>query len=227
MLGFEAWWLNARLAPQFDALGDGAMATHPWSVELFGAGISAGRHLHILSSRDAPVRLTTWPTPGGEARITLGDCVLLTGGVRLLAARAIEIGDGCMLARSACVTDCDWHGLYDRVTAVVEPAPVRLGTNVWVGDGAFIGKGVTVGDNAVIGARAVVVKDVPANTIVAGNPAQPVKALDPDAPRRTRMDLYADAGAVSQYFDDSWRAAHAGNSTLGWLRARLAPRRGD
>lgn len=46
-----------------------------------------------------------------------------------------------------------------------------IGDNVWVAADAFIGPGVTVHDRAVVGARAVVMKDVEAGAMVAGNPA--------------------------------------------------------
>jgi maltose O-acetyltransferase len=55
--------------------------------------------------------------------------------------------------------------------------PVEIGDDVWVGAGAVILKGVKIGSRAVIGAHAVVTKDVPADTIVAGNPAVVVKQL--------------------------------------------------
>jgi acetyltransferase-like isoleucine patch superfamily enzyme len=224
---YEHWWTERFLAPQLDALGDGALVSNPWAVEVFGRGITAGRHLHVIASRDLPVRLTAWPAPGKEARISLGDCVLLCGGARVTAAAEITVGDGTMLARDATVTDCDWHGLYDRVKAVVDPKPVRIGTNVWLGDRCFVGKGVTIGDNAVVGAHAVVVSDVPADTVVAGNPARVVKTLDPDAPRVTRMDLYRDPAALRAFFEDAWLKEHGGNTLAGWLRAKLAPGRGD
>ncbi len=227
MLGYERWWTRHRLAPQFDALGPEPMITQPWNVEVTGAGVHAGRRLHALPSRDLPIRLTTWPGPGVRASITIGDCVLLTGGARVLAAQEIVIGDGCMLARGATVTDCDWHGLYDRVGATQDARPTRLGRNVWLADGAFVGKGVTIGDNAIVAARAVVLDDVPANTVVAGAPARPVKTLDPDQPIKTRLDLYADEDATDRYLDAAWAELNAGNTFIGWLRSRLLPARGD
>lgn len=48
-------------------------------------------------------------------------------------------------------------------------------TGVFVGAGATIAPGVNVGRNSVIGAGAVVVKNVPANTFVAGNPANVIR----------------------------------------------------
>ena len=49
--------------------------------------------------------------------------------------------------------------------------------NVWIGAGVNIMPGVHVGDNAVIAGGAVVTKDVPANTVVGGNPAKVIRQL--------------------------------------------------
>lgn len=57
--------------------------------------------------------------------------------------------------------------------------PVRIGADVWVGGGAIICPGVTIGDRAVIGAGSVVTRDVPADVVVAGNPARVIKTLAP------------------------------------------------
>lgn len=48
---------------------------------------------------------------------------------------------------------------------------------VWIGFNAIILKGVTIGEGAIVAAGAVVTKDVPAWTVVAGNPAVVVKKL--------------------------------------------------
>ncbi len=52
---------------------------------------------------------------------------------------------------------------------------VHIGHDVWIGHGAIILPGRNVGTGAVIAAGAIVTKDVPAYTIVAGNPARPIK----------------------------------------------------
>jgi maltose O-acetyltransferase len=56
-------------------------------------------------------------------------------------------------------------------------APITIGDNVWIGGGAIVLAGVTVGDDAVVGAGAIVTKDVPARSVVVGNPARVVKQL--------------------------------------------------
>jgi hypothetical protein len=52
---------------------------------------------------------------------------------------------------------------------------VEIGHDVWIGHGAIVLPGRSVGTGAVVAAGAIVTKDVPAYTIVAGNPARPVK----------------------------------------------------
>jgi len=52
---------------------------------------------------------------------------------------------------------------------------IIIGNDVWIGDGVTIKGGVKIGDGAVVGAGSVVTKDVDPYTIVAGNPAKPIK----------------------------------------------------
>lgn len=53
--------------------------------------------------------------------------------------------------------------------------PICIKNDVWIGTGSIILKGVTIGNGAVVGAGSVVTKDVEAYTIVAGNPAKPIR----------------------------------------------------
>lgn len=55
---------------------------------------------------------------------------------------------------------------------------IKIGNTVHVGARSIIMPGVTIGDNCIIGAYSVVTKDVPDNTIVAGNPAKPIGKTD-------------------------------------------------
>lgn len=56
--------------------------------------------------------------------------------------------------------------------------PVEIEDNVWIGGGAILLPGVRVGKNAVVGAGAVVSRDVPAETVVAGNPAKVIREIE-------------------------------------------------
>ncbi len=224
---FENAWARHFLAPHFEALGENAKVVRPWNVEIFGPNVRAGKAIHIVSRRDQPVSFTVWSPKDAPGEITIGDCCFFAGGVRLLAAGSITIGDGALFAKNTTISDSDWHDLYDRIDPRPAHKPVVLGRNVWVGDGAFIGKGVSIGDNAVIAARSVVTRDVPANTVVAGSPAKPIKALDPDGPFKTRMEMLGDPEGLNDFMEAAYAEALKGNSTLGWLRSKLWPRRTD
>lgn len=56
--------------------------------------------------------------------------------------------------------------------------PVVVGSGAWIAPGSIILAGVTIGENAVVSAGSVVASDVPPYTVIAGNPARPVRRLD-------------------------------------------------
>ena len=55
--------------------------------------------------------------------------------------------------------------------------PIAIKKNVWIAAGATIVGGVTVGENSVVAAGSVVSKDVPANSLVGGNPARVIRSI--------------------------------------------------
>ena len=165
------------LKPQFKYLGKGGAYFKPRYIKVFGYNVSIGDYPTIIGARDAEVKLTSWNIGEHKGEIIIGKYSLITPGVRIMAAEKIKIGDACMIAHGVYISDADWHGIYDRAEPVGQTKPVILEDNVWVGDSAIICKGVTIGKNSIIGAGAVVTKDVPHNTIFAGNPAKLVKVL--------------------------------------------------
>lgn len=66
---------------------------------------------------------------------------------------------------------------------------VHIGHDVWIGHGAVVLPGRNIGTGAVVAAGAIVTKDVPAYTIVAGNPARPIKRRFPEAVADRLADL--------------------------------------
>lgn len=227
----ESAWVRFRVAPQLDALGPNSQMMQPWHIRISGREIRLGKSAHIIAGADRPVSLTTWALTGesGErqGRINIGDYVLLCPGVRIDSGCEVSIADNCMLAAGVYITDADWHGLYDRTQVIGASGAVCLDDNVWVGDGATICKGVRIGRNAVVGAGAVVTRDVPANTVVAGNPATEVKKLDADKNITRRQDMLADHSALLAQTDAIERYVHQPKTLLNWLRSMLWPSRDD
>jgi tetrahydrodipicolinate N-succinyltransferase len=146
----------------------------------------------------------------------------MSPGARISASDEIVLGDGVMLANGAYITDSDWHQIYDRMERPAA-APVHIGNNVWLGDHSLVLKGVTIGDNSVVAARAVVTHDVPANSVVAGNPAKVVKELDPAREFHTRMDYFSDPEGLAEFFDAVDREVLKDNKTLPWLWSLIYP----
>lgn len=219
--------IHARLAehfvhPQFDALGVEPRFVGARYLELRGGPLRAGDHFHVYALRALPVSLAVDPFDGGHGQIQFGSYCIVAPGVRIRSAIGIEIGDSCMLAESVMITDSDWHDRYHRIYPG-KRVPVVLEDNVWIGDRATICKGVRIGENSIVGAGSVVTRDVPANTIAAGNPARVVAELDPTAHKTMREALFVGGLPYQEFKNQYDRQRLAGNSLPGWLRALLAP----
>jgi acetyltransferase-like isoleucine patch superfamily enzyme len=95
--------------------------------------------------------------------VTIEDNVFIGHGVAFIndSYPRATTGDGTLQ------TEADWK---------VEPVLVRKGASV--GSGSTILGNVTIGENAIVGAGSVVTKDVPPNTIVAGNPARIIRKIE-------------------------------------------------
>ncbi len=91
----------------------------------------------------------------------------------------IRIGAKALIGSHVEILDSDFHELHPDRRRGGSPrmAPVDLGENVFIGDGAKILKGVTIGANSVIGAGSVVTGVIPADVIAAGNPARVLREL--------------------------------------------------
>jgi acetyltransferase-like isoleucine patch superfamily enzyme len=224
---FEQWYANHFLAPQCEHFGRHLVFMKPWGVEIYGNPVSIGDYTTLIATMDRRIRLTSWIANGKSGKVEIGRHCLICPGTRIQAATAITIGDDCMMAQNVCITDADWHDLYDRSVAIGQTREVVIANNVWIGDSAMVCKGVHIGENAVIGAGAIVVKDIPANAIAAGNPAGVVRYLDPTRPVRSRSQWMSDPKKMNEYFDAVERIMREKNSLFGWIRSILFPRKGD
>ena len=109
--------------------------------------------------------------------ITVGKGVFINEGCCFQDQGGIEIGDNALIGQQVVIATLN-HDLAPDKRANMIPAPVKIGSNVWIGAHATILAGVTIGDNAVVAAGAVVTKDVPANVVVGGVPAKIIKTIE-------------------------------------------------
>lgn len=120
---------------------------------------------------------------GASIYVAPGAKLLLHGGWTVMNTNAtlncfchIEIGKRCSISDNVCIADSDSHCIDGNKKNVT--APVIIGDHVWIGKNATILRGVTIGSGAVVGAGSMVTKDVPKNTVVAGNPAKPIRTIE-------------------------------------------------
>ena len=125
-------------------------------------------------------------------RISIGESCFVGPGARVWSASLIQIGNRVLISHNVNIFDSLTHPLSPRKrhaqfqaiastghpqSIELDEEPVNIADDVWIGAGATILKGVAIGACAVVGAGAVVTHDVPAATIVAGNPAKSVRTL--------------------------------------------------
>jgi maltose O-acetyltransferase len=109
--------------------------------------------------------------------IHVGDHFYAGYNCTILDMAEVRIGNKCMIGPNV--------GLYTAGHSI-EPkdrnksgyaVPINIGNDVWISGSSVILPGITIGDNSIVAAGSVVTKDVPANTIVAGNPAKILKSI--------------------------------------------------
>lgn len=152
-----------------------------------------------LSIRGNSIVQGTFIFESQKGEVTIGEHTYIGGG-QYICRSGIEIGNNVTIAWGGTVYDHDSHSLdymerrkdiddelcdirngknfiLHKNWDVVNTKPIRICDDAWIGMNVTILKGVTIGEGAIVGACSVVTKDVPAWTVVAGNPAKVVKHL--------------------------------------------------
>jgi maltose O-acetyltransferase len=135
-------------------------------AELFG---SVGEECHI----EPPFRCDYgYNIHVGDHFYANFDCVLLD-------VCPVRIGDHCSLGPGVHVYTAT-HALDPEMRSGPREhgMPVEIGDRVWIGGRAVVNPGVAIGDDAVVASGAVVTADVPAGTLVGGNPAEVVREVE-------------------------------------------------
>lgn len=124
---------------------------------------------------------------GHGGRIRIGKDCFIGPGSRIWSGAEVTIGDHVLIAHNVSIMDNLTHPFdhlqrrehFDAIYTRGHPRdidlddkPVRIGDDAWIGAHSIVLRGVTIGDRAIVGAGSVVTRDVPADAIVAGNPAR-------------------------------------------------------
>lgn len=132
---------------------------------------------------------------GHGGRISIGEWCYVGVGTRIWSAASIEIGNRVLISHSVSIFDNLTHPLraserHDQARQIfagghpkeisLDERPIRICDDAWIGACAMIMRGVKVERGGIVAAGAVVTKDVPAYSIVAGNPAVVVRELSLD-----------------------------------------------
>ena len=140
-------------------------------VELHGT-----RNIHF--GRNALIYPGVYLETQGTGSITLGDGVVLSRGVHIVAFERVVLGPGCMVGEYASIRDAN----HKRDATCIRhsghvSAPIDVGANVWLGRGATVLMGASIGANSVVGANAVLTKPIAAQQIVGGVPARTLRPI--------------------------------------------------
>ncbi len=135
-------------------------------INLYGCSIGAGSKIgtfvevqkNAIIGNNCKIQSHTFICEG----VTIEDNVFVGHGVTFINDKYPRATN----AEGALQTEADWK---------VEPTLVKKGATI--GSGSTILGNVTIGENAIVGAGSVVTKDVPADAIVAGNPARFIKYI--------------------------------------------------
>ncbi|MCV2368871.1 acyltransferase [Roseateles oligotrophus] len=160
-------WSHARLRADLGPAVDSSVVSLG-TVELHGTRrIDLGRQLYLYPGQ-------YWETREA-GHISIGDRVVLSRGVHLVAYAGLSIGAGSMIGEYASLRDANHlRGQGPLRDCGHLAAPITIGREVWIGRGAVVLAGVSIGDGAVVAANAVVNRDVAAGERVGGVPARPL-----------------------------------------------------
>lgn len=147
---------------------------------------------HLRVGRNTHVRGELFVYPYGKGLLIGDNCYVGENSI-IRAGDMIDIGYAVLIAHNVSIIDSDSHEIdaterdlsfqsliksgHPKTPDKVKTAPIIIKDHVWISYGACILKGVTIGEGAIVGAGSVVTKDVPAWTLVAGNPAKVIKQI--------------------------------------------------
>jgi len=130
---------------------------------------------NIALGRGALVYPGVYLETQGAGRIEIGDRVVLSRGVHIVAHEHVVLGDDCMVGEYTSLRDANHRpSIQPMRDSGHDSAPIVIGRNVWIGRGATVLKGTRIGAHSIVGANAVVTRDLGEHSRSAGVPARPL-----------------------------------------------------
>jgi acetyltransferase-like isoleucine patch superfamily enzyme len=198
---FRSFGVEVRKAKPFNEVSKKKYATVPSTSNIDGVFLDVrnpDEQTKYLEVGDDSLVTGKFVFETTNARVKIGSRTFIGGGL-FICIDGIEIGDDVMFSWGCTIMDNDAHsvqwkhrkddviqwkkGLEEHMLGKfknwdhVKRGKITIKDKAWIGFDAIILKGVTIGEGAVVAAGSVVVKDIPDWTIVAGNPAQPIRLI--------------------------------------------------
>lgn len=163
-----------------------------WSIVEYLAETVKNPNIHIRGRNSYYSNAWTGSFEDSVVRYLYGDEYSLAAWESQWPVDQLHIGDYVCIGAEAVILmggnhthRTDWFSLYPFVETIAEAyvgkGDTVIGDGAWIGMRAMIMPGLTIGEGAVIASGAIVTKDVAPYTIVAGNPAKPVRQRFPSA----------------------------------------------
>ena len=135
---------------------------------------------NIRFGKDALIYPGVYLETQGGGEIEIGNRVVLSRGVHIVAFERVVLGEGSMVGEYASIRDANHvHDLSPIRESGHASAPISIGRHAWLGRGVSVLRGAAVGEHVVVGANAVVTRPVPARQVVGGIPARALHAAEP------------------------------------------------
>lgn len=141
--------------------------------------IILGKNISLNSYPSGEIIVTGIHAYLTDSFVSIGDNCNLNG-TMIYCREKVIIGSDCMFGPGVKIIDNDSHRISIDVNERRKPPiskEIIIDNNVWIGSGSIILKGISIGENSIVAAHSVVTKDIPKNTLVAGNPAQIIRPL--------------------------------------------------
>ena len=103
-------------------------------------------------------------------RLTIGDYVWIGENVSILSLAEVTIESNCCISQHAFL--CTGSHDFSQPTFDLITKPITIKSGSWIAANSFVAPGVTIGPNSMCAAGSVVVRDVPPDQIVGGNPTR-------------------------------------------------------